>query len=340
MRYLLLLLLAGPVWAKDPLLTEARAWKVAVTVEARARPPTDGKGTETQYEHAEFLLVTKPPRRPEDGPAVDFEMRRGEGDYRVKIDMVESRKGKAVVTKGSAAGRLFVSITGAVSAATGHYRFRIQATRRQFTVHTTLSGQHHGRFTTFRLADTRRSYMRDLLLEGQVKQEGALLEGRREFVDKQNKFVRDVVVTWRFERIDPVLKGRVTDHLGRPVEGAEIIARTSIGAGRRNFLRKAKTDADGRFVIDAMWGTWWLLVTPELRGQVVYANRGFRTVALNFEKVQPADMTVDAFRLRALLDFHLLRAHFRGDVRGFLDYTLPRMHPRRIELAKLRPGTG
>lgn len=336
MRLFLLLLLAGSAGADEITLKERRAWRGTVTVESTARETKDAKGTETQREKAEFVAVTKLPRRKAEGPVVTFETRHAEGEYAIAIDMVEGRGERAVVNKAEGDGRNHVRLYGEANAETGHYRLRVVGARTQFIVRTMLSGKHYGRLATYRVAVMRKSFLRNLELEGTWTGDGRVIEGRKEFVDDTAKYKRDVVVTWRFERVDPVIHGRVRDHLGRPVAGVEIIARTGIGSGRRNFMRKAVTDVGGRFSVDALWGKWWIFVTPLKKDNVVFAPLHVEPADLQFEKVEPLKIEMNAFHFRALRDSHLLDRYYRGDVRAFLDYVLPRMLPEQIEMAKVR----
>ena len=71
----------------------------------------------------------------------------------------------------------------------------------------------------------------------------------------------------------------------------------------------------------------------------MFAPPPARKQELKRDDVEELKTVMAAYRLRALRDFHLLDRHFRGDARAFLAYTLPRMHPRQVELAKIRNAT-
>ncbi|MHC4957124.1 MAG: hypothetical protein ACYTGN_02030 [Planctomycetota bacterium] len=339
MRFVSMLALCVALASADtPGQPEVRAWKGVVTVVARGTMDRGGKGHERQEERIEFLLLGKPGSRPKD--PLTFKMRESKGGYTLEVELTEGEGARAVTRKGRSMGALYPVIVGDLDPSTGRFGFRVQATPARLTAHATLSGMHEGRFTTFRTPLTRAAFLRDRVFRGTLPKGGRTIHVHESLRDeKGGRVARDVEIDFRLERIEPVLRGVVKDHNGQPLPRVTIRARTSKGAGgRRNFLRTGETGPDGMFRIPAAWGLWAIEVVPVQRGPHVYAPRPIGVVELVFDDAPEIVVVADAYWLRALGDFGKLRSHFTGDVKAYLDWTIPRMDPRRVEAARVRPA--
>jgi hypothetical protein len=336
---ILILLLVTGAAAGEVLLLEERAWKGTVEVSSVSAEPPDGQGRELQRERLEFVLLTAPPKRTVAWPRVPLKMRDGRGDFDLTIDMREGEGQRVVLRKGHAAGRLHPHVTGYVEPSRKRYGLRIRAMPNDLVARTTLSGMGRSGFATWRSITARRSFLTNLVVKGEVTDEGRVLTGKRAFVDKRASLPRRVEITWRIERVDPVVQGRVTDHLGRPVAGLEVLARTTNATRIRKrlppLLRKGRTDADGRFSIGVYWAHWGVELIGRVHEGVVFA--GHRTdVAVRFDDVPRLDIEVDAYDLRTLPYGRLLNGHFQGDVGRFLEYLKERVPAPVLEQARVR----
>ncbi|MHC4223204.1 MAG: hypothetical protein ACYSX0_00700 [Planctomycetota bacterium] len=335
----LLLLLALPALGEVGTRSqEKRAWRGAFEVRSLSREPNDGQGREEQREKVEFVLVSSPPHARVQVPRIPFQLRKCTGSFHLRVDVTEGKGEEAIVTRGGRDGPLYPRVVGVLNPRTGFCGLQVVVTPRQLVTKATLSGIDKGRFQTFRTVLSRTFFLQGLKVEGELTKEGRLLEGERKFVDREGKHPRDVTITWRLERIDPVVAGRVVDHLGRPVPDIEVLARATIPQRVRNRLppivKKARTDAHGRFAMDAFWGHWSLDVVGVEREGTVFESRKLRGgVDLRFDDAPEVELTLRAYRLRALPDSRLLKGHFRGDVGAYLDYIRPRVREGRMRHA-------
>lgn len=334
---ILILLLAAAAAPEDVLLLEKRAWRGTVEVTSVSREPRDGTGHERQRERLEFVLLTAPPRKTVGWPRVPLTMRDGRGDFDLSIDLKEGRGSKVVIRKGRGAGRLHPHVLGYVEPSRRRYGLTIRAVPNDLVAKTTLSGVGKTGFATWRSITARRSFLAHLQVAGEVSDDGRVLTGKRTFIDKRAPLARSVEITWRIERVDPFVRGRVTDHRGRPVAGLQVFARTTNPARIRKrlppILREDRTDDDGRFAVPVFWAHWGVeVVGREVEG-TVYAGHETDT-AIRFDGVQHLDITVPAYDLRALPYGPLLRRHFQGDVGRYLDYVRERVPPELLERAR------
>lgn len=334
---ILILLLAAAAAPGEVLLLEKRAWKGVVEVSSVSSEPRDGRGHERQQERLEFVLLTSPPTKSVAWPRVPLLMRDGRGDFNLAIDTRRGRDGKVVVTKGHGAGRLHPHVLGYVEPSRKRYRLSIRAMPNDLVAKTTLSGVGNSGFTTWRSITARRSFLANLQVNGEMTEGGRVLTGRRTFVDKRASLARNVEITWRIERMDPVVEGRVTDHLDRPVGGVTVLARTTNPARIRQrmppLLRKGRTDEDGRFSIPVFWANWSVEVVGLSReGTVIAGHRAGADV--RFDDVPQIDIRVDVYDLRALPWPRLLDGHFQGDVARYLAYVRERVPAHVLEAAR------
>lgn len=74
-----------------------------------------------------------------------------------------------------------------------------------------------------------------------------------------------------------VVSGRITDTNGRPLANAVVTARFQPGGGRAGYMRSARTDANGRYVIRATdrSGAWSVRA---------HAEFGRRSLSLTFRE--------------------------------------------------------
>ncbi|MHC4933021.1 MAG: carboxypeptidase-like regulatory domain-containing protein [Planctomycetota bacterium] len=335
----LLLLLALPASGSAGILaTEKRAWRGVFEVRSLSREPTDGQGREEQRERVEFLLVSTPPDARVRVPRVPFELRKGTGSFHLRVDVTEGKGKEAVLTHGQRDGPLYPRISGVLNPKTGFCGLQVVITPKELVTKATLSGIDKGRFQTFRTVLTRALFLQGLKVEGELTGDGRLFEGERKLVDREGKHPRDVTITWRMERVDPVVAGRVVDHLGRPVPDIEVLARTTNPQRVRNrmppIVKRVQTDAHGRFAMDAFWGQWSLEVVGAERGGTVFESRTLEGgVNLRFDDAPEVEVTLRAYRLRALPDSKLLKGHFRGDVGAYLEYIRRRAADERMRRA-------
>ena len=103
MRLLALLLLAGAAFS-----AESRAWRGVIAVRSIGRAPLEGKGSETQEERIEFVLVYQPSTTK--GVPVPFRMRKATGSYTLSVNKTD----RGVTTSGKGNGKLFPTIAGLV----------------------------------------------------------------------------------------------------------------------------------------------------------------------------------------------------------------------------------
>ena len=334
---ILILLLAAAAAPEEVLLHEERAWRGTVEVSSVSAEPRGGRGHERQRERLEFVLLTSPPTRTVAWPRVPLRMRDGRGDFDLAIDTRRGKDGKVVITKGHRAGRLHPVVLGYVEPSRKRYVLSIRAMPNNLVAKTTLSGMGNSGFTTWRSVTARRSFLANLQVNGEVTEDGRVLTGKRVFVDKRAPLARTVEITWRIERVDPVVEGRVTDHLDRPVAGLTVLARTTNPARIRQrlppLLRKGRTDGDGRFRIPVFWANWSVEVVGSSREGIVFT--GCRTGAdVRFDDVPQVEIRIDAYDLRRLPWARLLGGHFGGDVARYLTYVRERVPERVLEAAR------
>ena len=336
---ILILLLAAGAAADDVLLLEERAWKGTVSVSSVSSEPRQGRGRERQTERLEFVLLTAPPKKAVAWPRVPLRMRGGRGDFDLAIDTRAGEPEEVVIRKGHGAGNLHPVVSGYVEPSRRRYALAIRAMPRDLVAKTTLSGVGKSGFATWRSITSRRSFLANLEVSGEVTEEGRVLAGKRTFVDKRTHLARTVEITWRIERVDPVVEGRVTDHLGRPLADVSILARTTNPARIRKRLpplrRQGKSDGDGHFRIPVFWAHWGVEVIGGQSGGVVF--EGARADApVRFDDVQRLEIRVVAYDLRALPYARLLGGHFQGDVARYLAYVRERVPEAALERARLK----
>ncbi len=331
MRCLILIhALAAFAAADDVMLHEERIWRG--TVEAR----TEGDG-EVHEERFTFTLVTRPPKHTLVAARLPFLLRETEGSYSLTIKRTDGD----ALTRGSGAGRLYPRVRGWVQP-DGRYSLEFTATPTRATAKTTTTGMWEGRFTTWRTVTARPSLLARHRVSGRAGHaaaEGLTLEGEQTFVQRGVK-VRKVKVKWKVERIDPVLRGVVKDHNGRPVAGLLVVATTTNPARVRRRLpplrREMRTDVQGRFALPAFWAPWTVQVRGELKDQTVYAPQR-EEVQLKPDISPSVGFVVKAYDLARLPRPRLLLRHFRRDVYAYLDYMNQRTTRARIEAALLSP---
>jgi hypothetical protein len=340
----LLVLLALPALGDAGILSrEKRAWRGAFEVRSLSREPNDGKGREEQREKVEFVLISSPPIGRVQVPRVPFEVRKCTGRFHLRVDLTEGEGDKAILTRGGRDAPLYPRVAGVLNPKTGFCGLRVVVTPQRLVTQATLSGIDKGRFQTFRTVLSRTPFLRDFKVEGELTENGRLFEGERKLVDREGKHPRDVTITWRLERVDPVVAGRVVDHLGRPVPDIEVLARATNPQRVRNrlppIIKEARTDANGRFAMDAFWSQWSLTVVGAEREGTVFESKDVEGgVHLRLEDAPEVEVTLRAYRLRALPESKLLKGHFRGHVGAYLDYIRPRVGAERMRYA-LVPAT-
>jgi hypothetical protein len=189
-----------------------------------------------------------------------------------------------------------------------------------------------------RTAGRRVPFLSGFEMEGASGDEGRLIEGKRTITDRRGGVVREAEVTWRLERLDAAVRGRVVDHLGRPVAGMKVLARYTDATRRSKrlppLLREGTTGEDGRFRIDAFHGGWTVQLVGQERDGIVLAGRALPDlVQVRFDDVPDLELKTEAYRLERLPRPELFDGHFQGDADAYLSYLRERKPPELLERA-------
>jgi hypothetical protein len=339
----LFLLSLGAVRAEDdPLATEERIWRGTIEIVSISREPPEGTGREEQRERIEFRLASRPADRKSAFEAVPFRMIETKGAWSLSIDTRDGDGDKGVVRQGDATGTLHGTVTGAIDPRTGKYRIAVDASPESLVVKTTMSGKFQGRFTTWRTVLDRAPLLDGFVETGEAADGNTRITGSKTLVDRRVWLPRDVTVTWSIERIDPVVRGRITDHHGAPLAGIAVIARCTTAARTRAGLppeiRQGTTGDDGRFRLQAHWGFWRVEVLGLERDGVVVEKAILKQgVPLSLENVPDLAIRLKAFDLAKLPRAGLLRQHFLGNVGDFLAWLRERYPETRLDAALRLP---
>jgi hypothetical protein len=336
---ILLLLAAAPTGAEEPplLMRESRAWKGIVEVRARPKAFPGIEGGTTQTERIEFVVVTDPPKKIINVPRLDFRPREMSGEFKIDVDLKEGSGDRARKTSGQGGGGLFPKVRGYVLPSRDHCAFEVSVSPSRLTARTTMVGIHRGKLSTFRSVATSRPFLQRFKAAGRLEEGGRRASGSESFIERSGRYPRVVTVSWSLERIDPVIEGTVTDSAGKAVAGVKVLARSTNAYRIQNkmppFLKEAETDDRGRFRIDAWTASWNLEVLGLEREGVVYSPADLFDVKIGFTETPDLEIRLEAFRLRDLPWAYLLRRHFQGDVRGFLEHIRARVPERRMRVA-------
>ncbi|MFQ5846026.1 MAG: carboxypeptidase-like regulatory domain-containing protein, partial [Planctomycetota bacterium] len=323
-------------------------WRGWVEVSARSDAPPRGTGREEHRERLELLLKPLPAQGKDLGRR-RLRLEDGRGTWRLRVRTREpgGSEGDVVATKGAASGRLHAHVAGWIHPASGAFRIEIGVAPASLRVPVDLSGFEDGRLKVFHTVAARKSYLRRFVIEGRLTGERDRLSGERSFVDRSHRLRREVQARWSFERVDPVIRGRVTDAAGRPLAGVLVRARTTTPARVRQGLpplwREGRTDTLGRFRIGAFPSVWLLhvpAVSIEAAGRVLLVDghvvrQGVRITA---QEVPEVEVRLDAYRLAALPHSGRLRTRFGGDVKRYLDWVRARF-PEALDRARRRRDT-
>jgi len=346
------LILLCTAWARaqEPLLLEKRAWKGVVELDSVGRPPKEGvgagEGAERQSERIEFLLVSSPPKRSVGWARLGLSMRESSGSYRLEVRTREGTGESVVSREGSGEGKLFPRVAGDLEPHSRKYRLEVRIQPNRLVTATTLAGRSRGRLATWRSVTARRPLLDGFRVEGEASSGLRLLEGRKRYIDHAARLPRVVTITWRIERLDPVVKGRLVDHRGRPIAGLKVTASTTNAGRIRRHLppirRTGTTGTDGRFSIDVYWGLWRVGVSGVRRDKLVIAGRRLeKDVAIKFDAVPDLLLKTQVYRLEALPRPRLLQGYFQGRVDAYLDYIRARVPKGRMRVAlDMPPGEG
>jgi hypothetical protein len=334
---------------RDPSLLEPRAWRGVIEVAGRNTGKEITRGEETQRERIEFVLVTEPPRTSVGWPRLPFRMREGRGTYEIHVDVREGADEGALTSRGDASGDLFPRVSGHVEPTTGKYRLALEIQPSSLAVVGTVTTMIDGRFVAHRTAGQRPPFLAGFAEEGDVEEGGRVIRGRRTLEDRRGGVVRQADIAWRLERLDAAVRGRVEDHLGRPVASMKVLARFQNAERLRQrlppILREGRTDELGHFRIEAFHGAWAVeLVGEERMGLLVAGRFADDLVQVRFDDVPDLDLRVAIYRLEALPQTHLLRGHFQGDVGAYLAYIRERVPAtvldRALDQAEGAPAAG
>jgi hypothetical protein len=349
MRRLVLVLFLGGAFgqegvprdpAADPTLLEPRAWKGVVEAKGKNVGKEITAGAEVQEERIEFLLLSQPPQVSVGRPRVPLRMREAKGSYAIEVDVREGNDAGAIASRGGAQGDLFPRVLGFVEPTAGRYGFAVAVTPSPLAVLGTVSTIVDGRLVVHRTAGRRAPFLDGLELEGDLTEDGGVMEGRRTVTDRRSGVTREAELTWRIERLDAVVRGRVADHRGRPVAGLVVLARFQNAERVRKRLppivAEGRTDASGRFRIPARHGPWTVELKGEERDGVLLAGKMVDgLVQVQFDDVPDLDLRLEAYRLDALPHADLFQRHFQGDVGAFLAYVRERVPAALLDRALL-----
>jgi len=338
-RCLVLILLLGLAAGEDapasvdPSLVEVRAWKGVIEAKGRNVGKEITRGEEAQSERIEFLLVTEPPKKSIAWPRLPFRMREAKGTFTLSADVTEGEGVGAITTVGSTDGDLYPTVEGYVEPTTGKYALKVGVTPATLACVGSVTAIVDGKLVHYRTAGQRAAFLSGFGMEGDVGEEGRVIRGSKTVTDRRGGVTREAEVTWRIERLDPAVRGCVRDHLGRPIEGLKVLARCR-RAGLPLLVREAKTDAEGRFRIEAFQSGWMVQVYGEEReGRVIAGIALADLVQVRFDDVPDLDIRTQIYRLERLPQARLLRGHFQGDADAFLEYTRPRVPAAVLERA-------
>ena len=228
---------------------------------------------------------------------------------------------------------------GRVDASTGNVKLRFGTRGQQFSIKTTLSGMDADGFATFRSVALRRSLLHGLIETGSLDASRLRAKGEREFEVKRGKFARTVRIRWSLERLEPEVRGRVTDQNGEPVEGLQVIARTRDTSKpwhrAGTIVREGKSGKDGRFRVPVEFGAWGVEIPGRVADGILM--RGWtRTDAaqIRFDSVPDFDVEVVTYVFARLPQRHLLERKFQGNVNRYMTYIERRYS--KASLARLR----
>ncbi|MDH3592242.1 MAG: DUF4198 domain-containing protein, partial [Planctomycetota bacterium] len=132
------------------------------------------------------------------------------------------------------------------------------------------------------------------------------------------------------------------DHLGRPLAGVEVLARYQNAARIRQrlppLLRKAKTDADGRFTIPAHIGFWRVQVLGRFENGALTAGRILSDGATLTREGSP-DLAVqlEVYELKKLPRPLLYLKQFQRDGVRYLEHLRKHYSKARLAAALLVP---
>jgi hypothetical protein len=330
-RRLVLILLGGLATGDDapspadPALLEPRAWKGVIEASGRNVGREITRGEEVQRERIEFMLVTEPPRKSIAWPRLPFRMREGVGTFELSADVREGEGDGAITSKGASAGDLHPSVEGYVEPTTGKFSLTVNVAPAVLAVVGSVTAVIDGKLVHYRTAGQRAAFLSGFGMEGDLGEEGRVIRGSRKLEDRRGGVTREAEVTWRIERLDPAVRGRVVDHLGRPLEGMKVLARFRRAGGLPPLLHEGKTDAEGRFRIEVFHGGWTVQVLGEERDGRLLAGVALPDlVQVRFDDVPDLEVRTQIYDLQLLPQPHLLRGHFQGDADAFLEYTRAR----------------
>jgi len=325
-----LLLLAPARAGEDPALSGARVWKGFIEVAAVSSEPPDGRGREIQKERIDFVLLTEPPKQSVAWPRLPMLMREGFGSYELSIDFKTGQDAEAIVKQGEGQGKLYPRVQGFVEPTQNRYKIVAAVTPGELVARSSIAGMWEGKPTAWRTVLQRTPFLGAFEAEGELDEQGRVLRGTRSFLDRRQTLDRQVDITWRIERIDPVVKGRIVDQHERAVPGMKVFARHTNPERRRNRLpplwREGESDVEGRFRLECFWAPWTVEVVGLEREGIVYEGRVVPgDVQLRLDDVPDLVIQVKAYDLARLPRPELLRRHFQGDVGRYLAWLRERV---------------
>ena len=331
-------LLGTPVLGDEVLLREVRAWRGEWTVVGRGDPGPAGRGSDVQTERVTFLAITDPRVTVGARERLKIRLRRSEGTWKLALDLKERKGAGELATTGGGSGELHFLLNGVLDVKRRRVHLRTGARPHRLVARMTLSGVDAKGLAALRTVASRTPYTAGLDEWGALSEDGRTAHGERTFVDRRGRYPRTVTVRWKMVRLDPEVKGRVLDQHGRPVVGATVLARSVAGGGLQ--LRRATTDDEGRFRIEAQFGSWGVQVIGHEKGGIVTGGWVKADVArVRFDAAPEVEVRVKRYRLAWLPRSHLLAEHFRGDVDRFLTYLKRREPALRMTYAEVRNAT-
>lgn len=342
MRLVLVLLLAAPCIAEEPsrsrpsqsrgvVLSEPRGWTGELVIERST------KG-EVHREVAKFILLTDPARTSGSRARLKLRQYSVSCDWSLRFDRRESQGAGDLITKGGGSGTMLVAVRGLIDTTTGKVYLKVSTSRRRLLAKTMLSGIDSKGFAAHQTVASRSPLLTSRTVNGKLSADGRAVVGDNPSAVVRGERPHTLTIRWSLRRMDPDVRGRVSDQHGAPVANVEVLARTM---GREGMLiHKGKSDAEGHFSIPAGFGPWGVQVLGRHENGMVSGGWSrVNAVDLKLVKESSLDVRVERYRLKKLPESRLLNSYFDGNVDAYLSYLSERVSAARLRAARATSST-